>query len=303
MYKIIRNSKYWYIFSSLLAVLSIVSLVAFGLRVGIDYRGGTVMEIKSNSTDRVKVINESLNANNFTNYQIKEGGDNRIILRLPAITAEQHTTLLSAFKSKLPDITETKYDTVGPTIGKDLTKKSVIAVILASIGIILYIAYAFRRMPKPLSSWLFGFAAVVALVHDLLITAGIVSLLGHFFHWMEVDVLFITALLTIMGFSVHDTIVIYDRLRENFIRNPHKEISQSAEESINQTLVRSINTSLTLILALLAMIILGSESIRHFIVTLTVGVTIGTYSSILVSAPLVVSWHKDTQSNKLRKAS
>jgi preprotein translocase subunit SecF len=222
---------------------------------------------------------------------VKEAS-NDVILSLPTLSNEEHIKISDTLKTKLSDYKEVSYDTVGPTIGKDLENRSILAVILASLGIIFYIAYAFRKLPRPLSSWKFGLAAVIALIHDLFITTGLVALLGHFFYWMEVDVLFITALLTIMGFSVHDTIVVYDRLRENFIRNPHKDITTTAEESVNQTIVRSINTSLTVVLVLLALLLLGSVSIRHFITTLTIGIIIGTYSSIFVASPLVVAWHK-----------
>lgn len=301
MYKLIGNSKLWFIISGALALLSIVFLFVFGLRVGIDYKGGTVVEIASSNTDRLKLTNDAVTAQGVTNFQTKESGDH-VILRLPTLSNDEHIKLSNELQSKLGDYKEISYDTVGPTIGKDLERKSVLAVILASIGIILYIAYAFRKLPKPLSSWKFGVAAVIAVIHDLVITAGLVALLGHFFYWMEIDVLFITALLTVMGFSVHDTIVVYDRLRENFIKNRHKDIADTAEESVNQTLVRSINTSLTVVLVLLSLLILGSGSIRHFITTLTIGIIVGTYSSIFVASPLVVVWHKSAIPSRNRLA-
>jgi len=216
------------------------------------------------------------------------------VIRLQTLTNEEHQEIKSQLVTKLPDYLETTYDTVGPTISNELRNRSIMAVILASLAIILYIAFSFRKVPKPLSSWKFGACAVVALIHDLLITVGFVSLLGHFFTWMEVDALFITALLTIMGFSVHDTIVVYDRLRENFIRNPHQDIELSAEESINQTLVRSINTSMTTIIVLFALLVFGSLSMKHFVSTLMFGIIIGTYSSIFNATPLLIYWHKKT---------
>ncbi|MFA5927321.1 MAG: protein translocase subunit SecF [Patescibacteria group bacterium] len=292
MYKIIGNSKIWFIVSILLAVFGAAAILIFGLRISIDYKGGTVMELQTNNPSRVSIINETLRDREITSFQVKESGTNEVIVRMPAITNEKHISTLSALKDKLGEATETKYDTVGPTVGRDLAKRSVIAVILASLAIIVYIAYAFRRLPRPLSPWIFGLSAVIALVHDLLITTGMVALLGNFYHWMEVDVLFITALLTIMGFSVHDTIVVYDRLRENFIRNPHKDIAVSTEESANQTLVRSINTSLTVLIVLVSLLLLGGESIRHFILTLIIGMFVGTYSSIFVASPLIVVWHQ-----------
>ena len=293
MYRIIRKSKFWFIFSATLSIISIAAIAIFGLQFGIDYKGGTVIEIQTSAPDSQNTIKNILSTENITSYQINASGNDKVTLRLPTLTTDQHNNFVKAAQEKIADYTETQYDTVGPTIGKDLENKSIWAVIIASIGIILYIAFAFRKVPRPLSSWKFGVSAVIALIHDLLITTGLVAILGHFFTWMQVDVLFITAMLTIMGFSVHDTIVVYDRLRENFIRNPHDKIEIAAEKSINQTLARSINTSLTTIIVLLCLLVLGSDSIRHFIVVLIFGITIGTYSSIFVASPLVVRWHKD----------
>lgn len=295
MYKIIKRTPYWFIFSGTLMVLSIVFIFVFGLRLGIDYKGGTNIEFKSDNKDRLSLTEEVLKSKSINTYQIKEGGNNAVVLRLPELSNDSHIALAKQLNEKLGSYSETSYDTVGPTISKDLTWKSVEAVILASIGIILYIAFAFRRVPKPLSSWKFGTSAVIALIHDLLITTGIIVVIGHFVPWMEIDVLFMTALLTIMGFSVHDTIVVYDRLRENFIKNPHQDIELTAEESVNQTLARSINTSMTVIIVLLALFLLGGTAVRHFVLTLIVGIFFGTYSSIFVATAIVVLWHKKTK--------
>jgi len=299
MYRIIKKSWIWFSISIFLGVVSILAIAIFGLKFGIDYKGGTVIEYQTKATDKVNLAKEVLDKDGYTGYQIKESGADKAIIKLKDITSDEHTALVKDLKSKMGDYTETSYDTVGPTIGKDLTTKSIWAVVIASLGIIIFIAYAFRKVPKPLSSWKFGLCAVVALIHDLLITIGFVAIIGHFFIWMEVDALFVTALLTIMGFSVHDTIVVYDRLRENFTKNPHEDLELSAEASINQTIVRSINTSMTTIIVLLAMLVFGSSSIRHFILTLVFGIFIGTYSSIFNATPLLVLWQK--KSLKLAK--
>ncbi|MCX6808200.1 MAG: protein translocase subunit SecF [Candidatus Berkelbacteria bacterium] len=292
MYRIIKNSWIWFTFSITLAVISIIAICVFGLRIGIDYKGGTSIEFTAASADRVNLAKSVLDDSKYNGYQIKESGNNSVIIKMPTLSNDQHKDLNTKMTALMPDYNETQYDTVGPIIGQDLTNKSIFAVILASLGIIIFVAFAFRKVPKPLSSWKFGMCAVIALIHDLLITTGFVAILGHFFIWMEVDALFITALLTIMGFSVHDTIVVYDRLRENFIKNPHQDIEISAEESINQTIVRSINTSMTTVLVLIALLIFGSSSIRHFIITLVFGILIGTYSSIFNATPLLVLWQK-----------
>lgn len=292
MFRIVKNSWIWFSLSIALAVISIVAIAVFGLRVGIDYKGGTVIEFTSTETNKLELSKEVLATEKYTGYQIKESGQNKVVLRMQTISNDQHKILAGKLTEKLPDYAETQYDTVGPVIGKELTNKSIFAVILASLGIIIFVAFAFRKIPKPLSSWKFGACAVIALIHDLLITTGFVAIMGHFFIWMEVDALFITALLTIMGFSVHDTIVVYDRLRENFIKNPHEDIELAAEESINQTIVRSINTSMTTIIVLTALLVFGSFSIRHFILILVFGIVLGTYSSIFNATPLLVLWQK-----------
>lgn len=273
-------------------ILSIIAIAVFGLRLGIDYKGGTVIEFRSSNPDKLSIVETIVKSKYENGYQIKEAGNNTIVLRLPVQTSDEHVIFTNSAKEKISDYNEISYDTVGPTISKDLTNKSILAVILASIGIIIYIAYAFRRVPRPLSSWKFGISAVIAIIHDLLITTGAIAVIGHFVPWMEVDALFVTALLTIMGFSVHDTIVVYDRLRENFIKNPHQDIELTTEESVNQTLARSINTSMTVIIVLLALFLLGGSSVKHFVLTLIIGIFFGTYSSIFVAAAIVVRWHK-----------
>lgn len=274
--------------------LSIVAIAVFGLRLGIDYAGGTVIEFNSINQDKVSLVDSILKEKYNSGYQIKEAGDNVVVLRMPVQTTEEHVQFVNDVKLVMADYNEIRYDTVGPTISKDLINKSILAIVLASVGIIIYIAYAFRKVPRPLSSWKFGASAVLAIVHDLLITTGAVAVIGHFVPWMEVDALFVTALLTIMGFSVHDTIVVYDRLRENFIKNSHQDIEITSEESVNQTLARSINTSMTVIIVLLSLYLLGGTSIRHFVLTLIIGVFFGTYSSIFVATGVLVRWHKRT---------
>jgi preprotein translocase subunit SecF len=175
-------------------------------------------------------------------------------------------------------------------IGKELRSAAFLQLILVSLGIIFYIAYAFRKVSKPVSSWRFGIAAIVALIHDLFIVIGAFSLLGHF-GGVEIDSLFVTALLTVLGFSVHDTIVVFDRIRENLRIRAGQSLSEIINSSINQTLVRSINTSLTVIFVLLALLLFGGESIHNFVLALFIGIIAGTYSSIFIASPILIVWH------------
>jgi len=294
MFNFVKNRRYFYLFSSVLIVLSIFSIFFWKLNLGIDFRGGTIIELSAaNIAESSDQIQSTASASGIIIDSIRNSGNDKIILRTQDLSIEEHKSLISNLKNTVSQqIIEDNYQTVGPVISRDLTNKAVWSVIIASIAIILYIAFAFRKVPKPMVSWKFGVTAVVALIHDLIITTGFVSIFGHFYHWMQADSLFITALLTIMGFSVHDTIVVFDRLRENQIRHPNLDIETLANDSILQTISRSINTSLTTILVLLTLFIIGGESISHFVLILIVGITFGTYSSIFIATMLLVSWSK-----------
>jgi len=182
-------------------------------------------------------------------------------------------------------------ENVGPIIGEELKQKALIALLISCIMIVLYITYSFRNIPKPTSSFRFGIAAIAALIHDVLVVVGIFAILGHFFN-VEIDVLFVTALLTIIGFSVHDTIVVFDRIRENLPKNLSKKFEAVADISITQTLARSLNTSLTVVFVLIALLLFGGESIRWFVVALLIGIISGTYSSIFNATALLTFWEE-----------
>lgn len=254
--------KFWFFAISLLVILpGLYSLARYGLRLSIDFSGGAVLEAR-------------------------DSAGKTYIFREKEITSERKGQLLGK------ELTEVRFETVGPVIGRELTEKALYSVGLASLAIVGYIAYAFREIPKPYSSWKFGVAAVVALLHDVLVVVGVFSLLGHFYN-VEVDALFITALLTVMGFSVHDTIVVFDRIRENLQRVTGQVLfAKVVNESVVQTLGRSLSTSLTVLLTLFALLLFGGESIRWFSVALFIGIFSGTYSSIFNAAPLLVVWEE-----------
>ncbi len=221
----------------------------------------------------------------------------QVIIRTTPITEKENTKLLSDLQKKIPSFKQEEFETIGPTIGNETTLNAIKAVVVASILIVLYIAWSFRKVPKPTSSWKFGVAAIVALLHDVLVLIGVFSLLGHFLH-VEVDSLFITALLTVMGFSVHDTIVVFDRIRENLLRGTNPSFAQTVNDSMLQTLGRSLNTSLTAMLVLFTLLIFGGETIRWFVIALLLGIASGTYSSIFNAAPLLVSWDEFERKRK-----
>ena len=221
----------------------------------------------------------------------KEISDKDVMVRTDQITdAQKNQVLAKALEQKI-NIKEKSFDTLGPIIGEETTNNAFKAIGLAILAITLYIAFAFRTVSKPVSSWKFGISAIIALVHDVVIVVGTFSLLGVMFG-VEVDVLFITAVLTIMGFSVHDTIVVFDRIRENLIKNVRNHtFEEVVNQSFNETLARSLNTSLTVVLVLFALLLFGGASIKWFIVAFLVGIITGTYSSIFIASAVLVEWY------------
>lgn len=291
MLNIIKYYKFWFIVSGVLLLAGIVSLVAFGLRLGIDFKGGTLTEVSfTGETPGVSEIREVLVANNTSDAIIQPAGEKSVIIRTGPQEKEQHDKLLTALSDKFGNIKEEQFTSIGPVIGKELRSKAFYQLVLVSLGIVFYIAYAFRKVSKPVSSWRFGIAAIVALIHDLLIVVGAFSLFGRFLG-VEIDSLFVTALLTVLGFSVHDTIVVFDRIRENLRIRAGEGLGEIVNSSINQTLIRSINTSLTVIFVLTALLLFGGETIRYFVLALLIGIVAGTYSSIFIASPLVIVWH------------
>ncbi len=295
---VMERKKIWFIVSGLLLVPGIISLLVWHLRLGIDFKGGSLAEYQvvagqgsaaSESAAMTKIYNDE--GAHDPQIQITNQGSNqlRIFVKSVAIDETHHRNIVRRLGELKPSVKEISFDNVDPQVGRDVTNKAFLAVALASVAIIIYIALSFRGVPKPASSWQFGIFAVVALLHDVLFIIGFYSIMGHFFGY-EVQSEFITAALTVMGFSVHDTIVVFDRLRENLKRFPSYSFTQVANISVVQTLSRSINTSLTVLLTLLAVVLLGGSSIRPFTLTLLVGIAVGTYSSIFVATPLLDWW-------------
>ena len=300
--QIIKYKKFYILFSLLLLVPGIISLAVFKLNLSIDFTGGSVFkyEIKTqdqnnkNIEDTLRVIfkNKDIVVESITYDQ-----DNIIVLRTKPVVSQKNDEIKTELTTKLNYLSQVSFETVGPSVGKEAARKAFLSVIIASLGILLYIAYAFRNIPKPYSSFRFGVSAIVAMLHDAFVVLGIFSLLGHFLK-VEIDALFITAILTVIGFSVHDTIVVFDRIRENLNKLPKGyKFSDIVNYSVVETLNRSMATSLTVITTLLSLFILGGSSIRYFVLALLIGITSGTYSSIFTAAPILVYWEE----LKLRK--
>lgn len=305
---IIKNRKYFYTLSAVLIFASILSLIAWGINPGIDFTGGSLLEVKFTEVERPinDVLVETLSGFDLGELKVQPAGDTNVIFRFRNVDEATHQDILTALNDSFTEETiiengvatidktkyvyEERFESVGPIIGQELKEKAWVALLLAIIMIIGYIAYAFRKVSKPVASWKYGVAAIFALVHDIVIVTGLFSILGHF-TGAEVDSLFITALLTILGFSVHDSIVVFDRTRENLGRHYSSDFEEVVNDSVNQTITRSINTSFSTLLVLVILFFFGGASIADFILALIAGVIIGTYSSIFVASPIIVTWH------------
>lgn len=298
---IIGYRRVWYIISGCFMILSILTTGLWGLKQGLDFTGGSLVEVHfTEGRPSIAKVNEAI-PNSYGHVNITPVGDNLMSLRLRSLTQDEHTKLLEALRAKLVEgkteaMTEERYTTVGPTVGAELRQKAVWAIAIVLAAIVIYIAWAFRKVSRPVPSWQFGLAAIVALFHDVFIPVGVFAVLGKFWG-IEIDVLFITALLTVLGFSVHDTIVVFDRVRENLLKST-ESFAATVNQSVNETMARSINTSLTTLLVLITTLIFGGESIRFFVLTLILGIVFGTYSSIFIASPLLVSWHTWAQKRK-----
>jgi preprotein translocase subunit SecF len=289
--KLLNYYKYLFALSGVILLLGLASLAIFGLELGIDFKGGTVSEIVFKDSFDQNKVREVLSAQGIQNAQLQPTSENGIIIRTGSLEKEQHDKAFAELKSQVGEFDEKRFDSIGPVVGEELKRKAVYQLVIVSLGIIFYIAYAFRKVSRPFTPWQFGLAAVVALIHDLLVVLGIFSLLGHFYK-IELDSLFVTAMLTVLGFSVHDTIIVFDRIRENLKVYAGQSLDFIVNHSISQTMVRSLNTSLTVLFVLLAMLLFGGETIRYFILALFIGIAAGTYSSIFVASPLLLLMQK-----------
>ncbi|MEK7174884.1 MAG: protein translocase subunit SecF [Patescibacteria group bacterium] len=289
MLQIIPHKKISLTISVILVLASILSVVFWGLKLGIDFTGGTYWEVEFlNARPDNTAVLEALSGLGLKDIVTQPTGETGLILRLKDIPESVHHAALQSLNAISP-VKDIRFESIGPTIGQELKTKAVSAIFLVLVLIIIYIAWAFRKVSQPVSSWKYGVIAVIALMHDVFIPAGVFAILGHY-KGVEIDTLFVTALLTVLGFSVHDTIVVFDRIRENLHRRPHEDFAENVNKSVNETFARSINTSLTVFLVLLAVYFLGGQSTQNFALTLIIGVFFGTYSSIFVASPLLVIW-------------
>lgn len=297
---VINHRKIFYAFSGILVVAAIVALFVWGLVPGIDFTGGTLIELQyPNGRPAQTAVASSLTAIDPTS-SVRPSGSDEYIVRMKPLDQADKAAVLSALNASQSDTATSTapssavvktFDTIGPVLGAEALRKAYVSIILVILGIVLFITFAFRKVSEPVSSWKYGLTAIIALCHDVIIPVGVFSVLGHFLGY-EVDTLFVTALLVVLGFSVHDTIVVFDRVRENLHTSSNKQFDQVVGESISQTFTRSVNTSATTLIALVVLYIFGGSSTQHFALALIVGIAAGTYSSIFIGSPLLVTLQK-----------
>jgi len=373
MVKIIQRRKIWFALSIAMVVVSVFAYASWGLKFGIDYTGGTQMEVKLNGVSLSnQEIKDALAELNLGEINVQPSSQGTVFLKLKNIDEATNQSILSALNKKatakagtssnaatnsaapaaVPTdqsqapaqvtakdangndvaieaqpvtadsaisqdgstitsqagaaaetpqyVSEKSFESIGPSVGSEQTSNAIWAVIVAVMAIILYISWAFRKVSHPIESYKYGIIAAVALLHDLLSVIGIFAILGHF-RGIEIDITFVAALLTILGYSVHDTIVVFDRIRENLFRYQSGDFETTVNNCVNETLIRSINTSFTVVLILTVMFFFGGSTIQYFILALIVGVTFGTYSSIFLASPLLVTWQQYDLKKKTKK--
>ncbi|TAK03642.1 protein translocase subunit SecF [Patescibacteria group bacterium] len=291
-FSFIRPRRLWFAISAVLIGASLMALGLFGLKFGTDFTGGTLLELRfaSGRPENAELAGLFANAG-FQGATVQPAGEDRALVRLPPLTEEEHQTALAAVKAAHEGASELRFNSVGPVIGKELRTTAVLGVAITLLLIGLYIAYVFRTVSDPVPSWKYAVVTLIAAAHDVIIPLGLFAVLGHFRDW-EVNAGFVAAALTILGYSISDTVVVFDRVRENLSRDSSDAFEDIVDRSVQQTAVRSFNTSFTALLALAAILAFGGDTTRPFAAALFAGIATGTYSSIFIASPLLVEWEK-----------
>jgi len=299
MIPFIKYGKFWIIISTFTIAAALVLVVMWGLKPGIDFTGGSLMEITfSKIRPASGEIQQAMGSVGISNVTVQHADENGIIARSSFLNEDDHQKALAEIRKRFQtdgnEVREDSFQTIGAAVSKQLRSRALWAVILVNAGIIVYIAYAFRRVSRPVASWKYGLLAIWSLIHDVLLVMGVFAVLGKFYG-VEVDIAFVVAILTVLGYSVNDTIVVYDRIRENLQTSRNDNFSDTVNMGLNQSLMRSINTTAKTLLPLLALYFLGGTTIHYFALALIIGIASGAYSSIFVAAPwlvLVEKWQR-----------
>ena len=303
---VVTYRKFWFALSAILLALSFYGMAVYGFNYSIDFKGGTITEARyAESRPSKDQIETEINKLSLGGFSIRPSENDRFVIRTKELsTAEKESLQKAVSINGTNPVTIERQNTIGPVAGEELRSKALKAILVVVIMIVLFITFAFRKVSKPVSSWKYGLATIIALFHDVVIPTGVFVFLGHYFGH-EIDLLFVTGLLAILGYSVHDTIVVFDRVRENLRINSEKGNSEdftiTVGKSVQQTFGRSINTSLTIFITLLALYLFGGETTKDFALLLIVGVIAGTYSSIFVASPLLVTFQQLQKSPAKKK--
>lgn len=296
MFSVTKTYKIWFTLSAILVLASLVLLFVWGLQLGIEFRGGSLVELEFEQPVVPVEIAQALEGAGYSNVLVQSSSEKIMFIKTEPLGGESLENFKKVLAGKFGPSREVRFESIGPAIGQELLRTAYLQILLVVLGIIFYIAYSFRKVATvakdaKISSWKLGVAAIVTLLHNLIITVGLFVVLGRF-KGVDVDSLFVTALLTVLGFSVHDTIVVFDRFRESLSTHRYKAMDQIIDFSVNSTLARSINTGSALIFMMIAMLFFGGETIFYFILALLVGVLIGTYSSIFIASPILYLWQR-----------
>jgi len=289
-FKIIQKKNIWLAISGVLFVIFLAAMLAWGLKLGIDFTGGSLLEVSfKGSRPTVARVEAGLAELKLSSLIVQPAGEQDLQLKFQETSEEVHQSVLAKLNQLAP-AEELRFESVGPSIGQELKTKSLYAIFFVLVAVLIYISYVFRKVSKPVASWKYGLSAIIAMFHDAVITVGVFAVLGHVYG-TEINTAFVAAVLTVLGYSVHDSIVVFDRIRENLPKSD-LDFPGTVNMSLNQTLGRSINTSLTTLLVLTSIVLFGGATIRPFALALAIGIFIGTYSSIFFASPLLVIWEK-----------
>lgn len=290
MFDVVGKRYWYYLVSAVVVVPGLISLILFGLHFSIDFTGGSIMELQFQQAGAVQPaeLKELFGEYGFGDTMVQSSQENIFLIRSKMLDSETKSEIQGGVEERFGSFTELRFESVGPAVGGEVQQRAYLVVAMAAVAILIYISFAFRKVMKPIR---YGACAIIAMVHDIFVVVGLASIFGVLYGW-EVDALFLTALLTVIGFSVHDSIVVFDRIRENSRRYAGDPIEIIVNHSIIQTLDRSINTQLTVVFTLTALLLFGGITIRNFVLTLLIGIISGTYSSIFNASPLLVEWER-----------
>ncbi len=284
----LKITKIYYLFSFLIVAGAIVCFLVFGLKFGIDFSGGSTIEIEFENRPSNQIIQEKLSSLGLEELVIQPLGEKEVIIKTGEITSEMHGNIIAQLRD-LSNLEERGFENIGPVIGKELREKTALLVVISLIALLIYISVAFRNVSWPLSSWQYGLISIITLGFDVLITIGALAILGRYYN-VQFNIPIITALLTILGYTINDKVIVFDRIRENLLGKRESNFKELVNKSLNETVLRSLSTGICTLMVLVAIFVFGGETLRYFSLTLIIGIIAGTYSSLFLAAPLLVTW-------------